>query len=119
MYLQIVTFAGPRGPEFVAASDRAGRDRVGPLIQANATLREGLLGGIRALAPNGEEVFIGLGASREVFSLLEDVIMNSELLPGEDPALLPGPTSVAYYEVDTVMGPLGEALDGSLGGEAR
>mgnify|MGYP000911930943 CR=1 FL=1 len=114
MFVQIVTFDGPRGPELVAASDRAGRERISPLIEANEDLKRGLLGGIRALSPDGGEVFIGLGTDREVFDTLRDVIMNSELLPGEDPALLPGPSSVEYYQVDTVMGPISTALQGDV-----
>lgn len=111
MYLQIVTFAGPRNDALVAASQRAGRERIAPLIAADPTLAAGLLGGFRAVGPDGHEVVVTLATNEETLNTLGRVIMGSELLDGEDPALLPGPTSVERYPVEDVFGSLTQDFD--------
>lgn len=112
MFVQITTFDGPRGHDLVEASERAGRDRIAPLIEANPSLREGLIGGFRALAADGAECFVALARDSESLDLLGQVVMTSELLPGEDPALLPGPDGFARYEVAGIFGRLGQLLQG-------
>jgi hypothetical protein len=111
MFIQITTFDGPRGRDLVEASERAGRDRVAPLVEANPRLRQGLIGGLRALAPDGAECFVALAHDAESLDLLGQVVMTSELLPGEDPALLPGPDGSTRYEVAGLVGRLGQLLE--------
>jgi hypothetical protein len=111
MHVQIVTFDGPRSPDIVEASARAGRDRIAPLIEANPTLREGLLGGFRAVAPDGAECFVAIARDAAALDLLGQVVMTSELLPGEDPALLPGPDRTDRYEVTGLAGRLGSLIE--------
>lgn len=111
MFVQITSFDGPRGRDLIEASERAGRDRIAPLVEANPRLREGLFGGFRALAPDGAECFVTLARDAESLDLLGQVVMTSELLPGEDPALLPGPDRVVRYEVDVLVGRLGHLLE--------
>lgn len=114
MFIQITTFDGPRGRDLVEASERAGRDRIAPLIEANPRLREGLIGGFRALAPDGGECFVALARDTESLDLLGQVVMTSELLPGEDPALLPGPDGSARYQVAALVGRVGQLLEAEL-----
>jgi hypothetical protein len=44
--------------------------------------------------------------SAEGLDLVQELVMSSELLPGEDPALLPGPDRVDVYTVTEMMGSL-------------
>jgi hypothetical protein len=111
VFIQITTFDGPRDRDLVEASERAGRDRIAPLVEANPRLREGMIGGFRALAPDGGECFVALARDAESLDLLAQVVMTSELLPGEDPALLPGPNGSARYEVAGFVGRLGQLLE--------
>lgn len=119
MFIQITTFNGPRGRDLVEASERAGRDRIAPLVDANPRLREGLIGGFRALAPDGGECFVTLARDTESLDLLGQVVMTSELLPGEDPALLPGPDGSERYEVTALVGRLGQLLEAEREGASR
>ncbi len=94
MFLQVITFDGPRSDELVEASARAGRDRISPLIAADPELSARLLGSLRAVAPNGAECVVSLARDAQAFDVLRDRVMSSELLPGEDARLLPGPDRV-------------------------
>ena len=115
MYVQIMTFDGPRSAALVEASQRAGRERIAPLIEADPELRTGLLGSFRAVGPDGAECVVQLARDASVLDTLGKVVMSSELLPGEDPALLPGPSRVDRYVVSDVSGPLSELLAGAQG----
>jgi hypothetical protein len=115
MYVQIMTFDGPRSAALVAASRRAARERIAPLIEADPELRTGLLGGLRAVGPDGAECVVELARDASALDTLAQVVMSSELLPGEDPALLPGPSRVDRYVISDVFGPLSELLAGVQG----
>lgn len=106
MYLQLIRFDGPRDAELVEASRRAGEDRVGPLILSDPGLRDRLLGGVRAVGPDGTEMVVVLAADEAALDDLGRIVMSSELLPGEDPALLPGPDHVERFANVDVFGPL-------------
>jgi len=97
----------PRG---VPASRRAGRDRIAPLIASNPRPRTGLLGGFRAVGTDGAEVVGEAARDEAALDALQRLVMTSELLPGEDPALLTGPTRVERYAADDTFGPLAELL---------
>ena len=89
MHLQIMTFDGPRSPELVEAAARAGRERIQPIIAADPELNTRLLGGFRAVAPDGGECVVTLARDAAAFALLHQRVMASELLPGEDPPSYP------------------------------
>ncbi len=113
MYVQILFFDGPRRAEFVEASRRAGRERIAPLIDADPELRTRLIGGFRGLGADGAEVILSLARDEAAIDALERLVMTSELLPGEDPALLTTPSRVVRYAVDDVQdvfGALGAML---------
>lgn len=113
MQIQILTFDGPRSAEVVAAANRAGRDRIAPLIESHPELRDRLLGGLRGLGPDGAECVVVLARDGEALDALQRVVMSSELLPDEDPALLTEPDRVDRYAASHVFGPLADMLAGA------
>lgn len=110
MYVQIMLFDGPRSDEAVEASRRAGVDRIAPLIASHPDLRDRLLGGMRAVGPDGAECIIELAADEAALDEVGRLVMSSELLPGENLALLSGPDRIERYETVDVFGPLADPL---------
>ena len=112
MFVQITTFDGPRSAAVVEASTRAGRDRIAPLIDADPDLRASLLGGVRAIAEDGGECIVVLAKDAAALDRLGHLVRTSELLPGEDPTLLTGPSRVVRYETTEAFGHLAALLTG-------
>jgi hypothetical protein len=50
-------------------------------------------------APDGSEVIISVTRYEAGLARAQQVVMSSELLPGEDPAQLPGPDRIEVYQV--------------------
>jgi hypothetical protein len=95
MYAQLTYFDGPRSPEQVAAADFAGRERILPAVsRLGQPIRVYWLRG-----DDGSQVVIAIADSEQVLLDAEKAIMATELLPGEDPALLPGPDRIELYPV--------------------
>ncbi|WP_290060388.1 hypothetical protein, partial [Amycolatopsis solani] len=94
-YAQITWFDGPRGADQSAAELRAGRERIWPAVRdlEGVGTTYALLGEDRSL------VVVALSASMATIEAVQDAIMATELLPGEDPALLPGPDRVDVHRV--------------------
>jgi hypothetical protein len=94
-YARLVCFDGPRAPEQVAAEDLAGRQRIWPAIH-------GLTGLVSVYVLRGSDlssVVITLATSIETLDAAQQAVMATELTPGEDPALLPGPDRVEIHRV--------------------
>ena len=94
-YLQLVTFAGPRDPEWSAAFDRADEERVWPAVRD-------LPGTIEVLGGTAADAGRFIATLAESVEALEDIgaaIMSTELLPGEDPAYLTGPDTFAVLRL--------------------
>src|SRR5664279_3857759 len=89
MHAQIMYFDGPRSPELVAASERAGKERVTPAALADDEVRAAHHATYVLRQPDGEAVL----------DRAEKVIRSAPLLPGEDPALLPRPDRVVRCPV--------------------
>lgn len=104
MFAQLVIFDGPRSPELVAARDRAGRERIMPLVSSDPQVRDAHRGTFVLRGPGGAQVVVILSDTVEALRRGEKLIATSELLPGEDPALLPGPDHVDTYEVTYAVG---------------
>jgi hypothetical protein len=99
MIAQIAYFDGPRSPEIVDASERAGRERIMPAVAADHEVRAGHRGTFVLRQPDGTQVVLVLADSADTLDRGEAVITATPLLPGEDPALLTGPDRIERYEV--------------------
>lgn len=110
MHLQMMLFDGPRSEALVQASHHAGRERIAPLITAHPELRDRLLGGVRAVGPDGAECVLVFARDEAALDTLGRIVMTSELLPGEDRTLLTGPDRVHRYETSDVFGPLADVF---------
>ena len=99
MHAQLTFFDGPRSPELVAAQERAGRDRIQPAVTSDPQLRDQLVSLLVLRRPDGGQVVVTVMQSEAALIRAQEVIMSTELLPGEDAALLPGPDRIEIYEV--------------------
>ena len=95
MYAQLTYFDGPRTPEQLAAADFVGRERIRPAL---STLGHAIRV-YRLRRGDGSEVVISIADSEQVLLDAQKAIISTELLPGEDPALLPGPDRIELYPV--------------------
>jgi hypothetical protein len=95
MYAQLTYFDGPRTPEQLAAADFAGRERIQPaLSKLGHSLRVYLL-----RRQDGSEIVMVIADSEQALLDVQKAIMTTALLPGENPALLPGPDRIELYPV--------------------
>jgi hypothetical protein len=94
-YARLVFFDGPRAPEQTAAEDLAGRQRIWPAIHGLT----GLVGIYVLRGSDLSSVVITLATSVETLDAAQQAVMATELTPGEDPALLPGPDRVEIHRV--------------------
>lgn len=105
MYAQLIVFDGPRSPELVAAGDRATTERIEPLMMSHPIIRDDLVARYILKQPDGGEAVLVVVGHEASFDIADELASSSELLPGEDPRLLPGPTRVERYTVVDAMGP--------------
>jgi hypothetical protein len=94
--VQATWFHGPRSAEQVAAAERGGRERLWPALQD----MDGLVDVLVLVAPDGASVVLGAATDARHFADINRRIMSTELLPGEDPALLTGPDRIETYAVE-------------------
>jgi len=94
-YARLMYFDGPRAPEQAAAEDLAGRQRIWPAIRDLS----GLVGVYVLRGRDLGSVVITLTTSAETLDAAARAVMSTELLPGEDPALLPGPDRIEIHHV--------------------
>lgn len=88
-------FDGPKLPEQTAAADRAWRHRLWPAIR-------GVDGLVAAYVLHDDElgaVVVQLATSLDALEALSRAVQATELLPGEDPVLLPGPDRIELHHV--------------------
>jgi len=98
MYAQLTYFDGPRTPQQLAAAEFAGRERILPAVsKLGHSFRVYLL-----QRQDGSEVVVSIADSEQALLDAQKAIMGAELLPGEDPALLPGPDRIELYPVSDV-----------------
>ncbi|MBP2325151.1 hypothetical protein JOF56_005536 [Kibdelosporangium banguiense] len=100
MYAQL-TYFNPRTPAEVAADEFAARERIVPLMH-DFDVRAYVL-----RRDDGSQVIVTLADSEQILLDAQKAIINSKLLPGEDPALLAGADRVEIYPV-VAMYPEGE-----------
>jgi hypothetical protein len=82
-------------PAVAAAADRGGRERIDPAIRDV----EGLVGVLVFRSADHRIVVVGMSTDLETRDEVVDRINSTELLPGEDPALLPGPDRIELGRV--------------------
>lgn len=99
MHAQLIHFDGPRSPELVAAADRAGRERILPALLADPQVAAGHVCTYVLRRPDGGETLVMITDDEQTLDRVGDIVMATELLPGEDPALLPGPDRVERLAV--------------------
>lgn len=104
MYAQMLHFDGPRSPELVAAAEYAGRERVGPAVAADPIAGPAHVATFVLRRPDGGEVVLTVFDTQEALYRSRTVIMSTQLLPGEDPALLPGPDRIEEFVVAAAVG---------------
>ena len=98
MYAQLTYFDGPRSPEQLAAHDFAARERIVPVIsELDHSYRVYVL-----RRDDGAQVVVSIADTEQALLDAQKAIMSTELLPGEDPALLPGPDRIDLYPVINV-----------------
>ncbi len=97
----LLTFDGPLSPAAYDAARFAARERVQPALA-------GVPGLVRLLAlwePGARSVtVIHLAVSIDALEDAGRAVTGTTLLPGEDPALLPGPDRAVAYRVARVLG---------------
>ena len=94
-YARLLYFDGPEMPEQSAAAEQAGRQRIWPAIRGL-----GGLAGVCVLRRRDlGSVVITLATSIETLDAVQRAVMSTGLLPGEDPALLPGPGRIEIHHV--------------------
>jgi len=111
MLATVMQFNGPRSAELVAAGDRASEERLRPIMMAHPRVREEFVALLSLRQPDGEQLTVLVMRSAEGLDLVQELVMTSELLPGEDPALLPGPDRVDLYTVTEMIGSLAAVTD--------
>jgi hypothetical protein len=95
MYAQLTHFDGPRTPEQVAAAEFAGRERILPAVsKLGHRLRI-----YQLRRDDGSEITLLIADSEQALHDVQKAAMTTELLPGEDPALLTGPDRIELYPV--------------------
>jgi hypothetical protein len=92
---QVVRFDGPRDAAAVAASRRAGTERIWPAVRD----LDGLVDTLVLERPDGAELVLSFATSVDHFARAGERIMGTQLLPGEDPALLTGPDRIEVLHV--------------------
>ena len=95
MHAQLTYFDGPLTPEQIAADDVAGQERILPAV--------GKLGHsfrvYKLRRGDGSGIVVVLADTEQALLDAQKAIMSTDLLPGEDPALLPGPDRIELYPV--------------------
>jgi hypothetical protein len=89
-------FDGPLRPARVDAARFAGTERIGPVLREVP----GLVRMTVLWHPTERRMAVmHLATSMESLQAVQQAVMSTKLLPGEDPALLPGPDRVAVLQV--------------------
>ena len=94
-HARVAYFDGPRAPEQAAAEDFAGRQRLFPAVRGLS----GLVGVWVLRGPQFASVVCTLATSMAALDAITRAVMATELLPGEDTALLPGPDRIQTHQV--------------------
>ena len=87
LFAQLTWVNGTGDAAVARAAERGGRERIHPAIRDV----EGLVGVLVFRSADDRILVVGLGTGLETLAEVQGRIARTPLLPGEDPALLPGP----------------------------
>ena len=90
LFAQLTWVNGSGDPAVAAAAERGGRERIHPAVRDV----EGLVGVLVFRSADDRIVVVAMATGSETHTEIQARIMRAPLLPGEDPALLPGPDRV-------------------------
>lgn len=94
---QVNWFDGPRSAAQTEAMERAGEERIRPVIEA----MPGFVAGYVLCRPEDSAiVVVTLATSTDALEQITDAVFSTALLPGEDPTLLGGPDRVEVYRIE-------------------
>jgi hypothetical protein len=99
MYAQLMLFDGPLSAEMLAAAERADNERIRPLLEAHPQVTGDVVAQYDLRKPDGSRALLVVTGAEATLDAVVELVMTSELLPGEDPDLLPGPSRVERYVV--------------------
>ena len=101
-FAQVTWFDGPRSAAQVEADSRAGRDRIWPAIRS----LPGIVGHCVLRSSDNATVVFGFTTSLETIESMQQAVMSTDLLPGEDPAMLTGPDRIDVHRVRYATAPV-------------
>ena len=86
LFAQVTWLNGDGDQTRADAAERGGRDRIWPAVREI----DGIVSVLALRSTDNRIVVVGLGTGRETHQQVQQAVINTELLPDEDPALLPG-----------------------------
>ena len=95
LFAELTWLNGTGDPAVARAAERGGRERIHPAVRDV----DGLVGVLVFRSADDRILVVGTATGRETHAEIQDRIMRTPLLPGEDPALLPGPDRVQLGRV--------------------
>ncbi|NEK58855.1 hypothetical protein GCU56_13355 [Geodermatophilus sabuli] len=95
LFAQLTWVNGAGDPAVAQAAERGGRERIHPAVRDV----DGLIGVLVFRSADDAIVVVGLATGLETLTEVQDRIRHTSLLPGEDPALLPGADRVELGRV--------------------
>ena len=95
LFAQVTWMNGDGDPERADAAERGGRDRIWPAVREI----EGVVDVFALRSDDHRVVVVALTTASETHDRIHDAILATELLPGEDPALLTGPDRITTGRV--------------------
>jgi hypothetical protein len=97
----LIYFDGPHADDWMASARYAHERRIVPVMRQVP----GVVGGFALWDPvKGDSVVVTLTVSLEAMARAQKAVNSTELLPGEDPALLTGPDRAVVHNVSGYVG---------------
>ena len=90
LFAMLTWVNGAGDPDVARAAERGGRERIHPAVRDV----DGLVGVLVFRSADDRILVVGMATGLETHTEVQDRIQRTPLLPGEDPALLPGPDRV-------------------------
>ncbi len=95
LFAQLTWLNGDGDPAKADAAEHGGRNRIWPAVREI----DGIVDTFALRSTDDRIVVVGLATGRETHQEVQRAVMGTELLPGEDPALLPGTDRMAQARV--------------------